>query len=1163
MSAPKKMTWYCGTNGLGFILDQERKHWLLKTDKNKQVQDDETGDLFKGQIDNRGSEVVIASEKSDYKTSILSDILFSTDVLNELLVPAYSAFTYTSEANGLMFGRIKSMSYPVNDEITDGVNYQNYRITFTDAEEIIIPFAASTESDEVYATKWIKTTTAPKIQTIDGEGIWRNATSIGFKSNVTGLTYYYPLDANMCLLTLHLDSPGNYHSDAVISDQQIGYPLFWFTCNQSKTGPNTFITNNTSLNGTVLMHFGNEGTDSNYNGKLYVGVDGNMDATPDDSSSSDWYLAVYAQPGSSFDDSSGDYSRNIDKDTMEFINPTTSETHAITFDDSSMISSIRMNPSVPWTYVDETKYVVQLSDYDVNCADLARNPLVPALDVYWNSSIPFTIQNSMNLGYAGIKFSSSPNSDQSRYPYSLNEWDGLPEWLNNIEDNKLTPEHMAIYAIHNTPFYNDADPQSRQVAALLFDPGKQVEESSMSLAEDEKGRIYVLSNDSIEYENNAKLENPKPARTLARICDIPTSVSQFINVEGIVPVSVVDNKYVRCETPFYEKDADRLYNVLGTRVIVPTMVDSNHHPITDSDKQNNDFIFDNTIVNNLVKVNLLMPENDTRYYTNLSPTVDISHLETFISDSGSMYREHDLGIIIVGGACYEYEITEATPIVDNTGGAVISMSVMAHDIDNPVSLSNFDLRSDQLGYTESCLTVASNGEGSGLSVYFYIDNLAEIQMKQDRIRENMIAFVNELDGLYLYTFYPNSESQYGEYYYNDQVDWGRGWKKTHLISKKEINTTERFEYDNKGNITGETTGTSAKVGFLNTTLPSYRPIPINRTDEALSETTLDTISTASMINIIDKDYTPLITNFGYDDLKDHRVDICGFKVTEAKRAVSTGHTLASVLETIKDIHDGIYDSYLIWKWVDDSESPNTFEYAFIYNKFSNTFTNEKETYIPQTGMRYASYINTNANTSVVWDIPKIGPMMWTYDSTYKKHEQYDIDVETFDLSMSYTNNAIASEMEWEDFRVQTRNGNLKIVADGKLTYNILSNRIGDNLDYHPRNNEPIYQQPEYTTIGEVNANVTDVSKPCGNWRLVFPRINVYKLKSEKAGVTHAGTQLRMLQVVKGRDLNRSTIGSVTDANGNDVSKKCVIFNETSNGTQMLVYNDHTDNWNTI
>ena len=36
---PNKIMWYLGYNNLGLILEQERKHWLMKTDKMKQVQD--------------------------------------------------------------------------------------------------------------------------------------------------------------------------------------------------------------------------------------------------------------------------------------------------------------------------------------------------------------------------------------------------------------------------------------------------------------------------------------------------------------------------------------------------------------------------------------------------------------------------------------------------------------------------------------------------------------------------------------------------------------------------------------------------------------------------------------------------------------------------------------------------------------------------------------------------------------------------------------------------------------------------------------------------------------------------------------------------------------------------------------------------------------------
>ena len=76
MSTPNKIIYYGGTNVLGFLMNQERKHWLLKTDKKKQVQDDVTGDIFQGQIDNRGSNIVVKSEKVPYKHVIRNQIWY-------------------------------------------------------------------------------------------------------------------------------------------------------------------------------------------------------------------------------------------------------------------------------------------------------------------------------------------------------------------------------------------------------------------------------------------------------------------------------------------------------------------------------------------------------------------------------------------------------------------------------------------------------------------------------------------------------------------------------------------------------------------------------------------------------------------------------------------------------------------------------------------------------------------------------------------------------------------------------------------------------------------------------------------------------------------------------------------------------------------------------
>ena len=64
---PNKLLRVLGYNNLSVILMQERRHWLLKTNKNKQIQDSVTGDVFQGRIDNAGADIVIESKKLPYK----------------------------------------------------------------------------------------------------------------------------------------------------------------------------------------------------------------------------------------------------------------------------------------------------------------------------------------------------------------------------------------------------------------------------------------------------------------------------------------------------------------------------------------------------------------------------------------------------------------------------------------------------------------------------------------------------------------------------------------------------------------------------------------------------------------------------------------------------------------------------------------------------------------------------------------------------------------------------------------------------------------------------------------------------------------------------------------------------------------------------------------
>ena len=76
----------------------------------------------------------------------------------------------------------------------------------------------------------------------------------------------------------------------------------------------------------------------------------------------------------------------------------------------------------------------------------------------------------------------------------------------------------------------------------------------------EYGRVYYLSNDSIEYNNNAVSSLKKPPRTMARICDIPTDTSQLISIKGKSPTLVLDEKYQRTELNYSFDDFMKLWD---------------------------------------------------------------------------------------------------------------------------------------------------------------------------------------------------------------------------------------------------------------------------------------------------------------------------------------------------------------------------------------------------------------------------------------------------------------------------------------------------------------------------------------------------------------------------------------------------------------------------
>lgn len=78
--------------------------------------------------------------------------------------------------------------------------------------------------------------------------------------------------------------------------------------------------------------------------------------------------------------------------------------------------------------------------------------------------------------------------------------------------------------------------------------------------ENEYGRVYIISNDDIKYENNDASTKPKAARTFARICDIPTNFSQISSITGFAPTFVLDEKYVHTDVSFTEYQKGIIWN---------------------------------------------------------------------------------------------------------------------------------------------------------------------------------------------------------------------------------------------------------------------------------------------------------------------------------------------------------------------------------------------------------------------------------------------------------------------------------------------------------------------------------------------------------------------------------------------------------------------------
>ena len=647
---------------------------------------------------------------------------------------------------------------------------------------------------------------------------------------------------------------------------------------------------------------------------------------------------------------------------------------------------------------------------------------------------------------------------------------------------------------------------------------------------EEIGRVYVLSNDDIEYHNNAKMKQPKPARTMARICDIPTSVVQLSNIHGIAPVSVVDKKYIRTEAPFTENDLYRLYNGVRDRWVRPIHLDNTGVPIfaeeglTPKYQQSNRFIFDS--VENLRAVDMML-YNDFRTYENLNAKVDpttVSIPDDGIISPGEHYEVDSSGQIIVGGCAFEYHVLS----VDDSG-AVTSVGLAPPETE--ISIANFDMDPAQNGYTQVYGTSPNDTTvGTGLRVKLFIDNYRQLLPRRGKIIEGLYAFVKEKNGIWFYEY---------------DVMHNLGWRPLQQVS--EINESDATSSE----------GLSVRDSFLNSLMPSVRELQSQQYEAERPETTIKVLQSGSCVNVIDDASTPVM--LPTNALAGRRVvDINKFYCREMGVLTAASHTQNGVINALKAAGKDYFDVTVFWKW--ETDLGNTFKYGIIRRSFNNLFTTDTLSYLPDNQLVNKKFVHTNSGTMIMWNAPLIGPMVWMFNPLSTTHETYYMDENTRELQV------VRTPFKWNDVEILDASNHrvtdmlpLYDEVTGKLNWNILTNspayaRPGEYQD-------PIYQQPDFMYFyNDQSQTIPSSDKgPIGNWELVFPQVHSYTF-SNGSGKTLK--PIRM-QVIRGTGIQVDE-GSILNENGDNVSGRMLVVDQPFDGRSKLkVFNPNTNTWDEI
>ena len=263
----------------------------------------------------------------------------------------------------------------------------------------------------------------------------------------------------------------------------------------------------------------------------------------------------------------------------------------------------------------------------------------------------------------------------------------------------------------------------------------------------EYARGFLISNDEPTYVNNDEAVYVKPPRTVARICDIPTTMIQMTNVPDYAPSILIDwntsyLSYVRTFCNYELNDIDRLRN----------------NPYDTLIKYGDGLIFpyDYDIINVL---------NETGDYykhkSQLSNTMDLTfgaggNTTMVVNESGDGYTNGTIFKFNIGGQYF------TGVVVNSINGKPTVVTTIDSDNNQNVSINNINV-SNIPNHVTTYITTTLSGTGDGLIINLEIDEQTW-NGYQPKIDDYYI------NGLHLYK-YDKYEHVWLYVYDNNDAEW--------------------------------------------------------------------------------------------------------------------------------------------------------------------------------------------------------------------------------------------------------------------------------------------------------------------------------------------------------------------------------------------------------